>query len=156
VENSWSVGTLDRGAWISANTRNFPIASSNITGNTDNYLYYHENGFDADGEAMNSYIESGGIELGDGEQFMFVTRMIPDFEFRGASSSAAINVILKGGDFPLENKQTLSTSLVTENTQQSYVRTRARETVVRIEGTGTGYGWTLGDLRFDVRSDGRR
>ena len=156
VENSWSVGTLSRGAWIPANTRSFPIASSNITGNSYNYLYFHENGFDADGEAMNSYIESGGIELGDGEQFMFVTRMIPDFEFRGASSSAAVNVILKGGDFPLENKQTLSTSLVTENTQQSYVRTRARETVVRIEGTGTGYGWTLGDLRFDIRSDGRR
>ena len=156
VENSWSVGTLDRGAWIPAHTRNFPIASSNITATNNNYLYTHENGFDADGEAMNAYIESGGIELAEGEQFMFLTRMIPDFEFRGTTSSAALNVVIKGKDFPLQDGQTLSTSLVTEDTKQSFIRARARETVVRIESTGTGYGWTLGDLRFDMRSDGRR
>jgi len=156
VENSWSVGTLDRGAWIPAQTRNYPIASSNIRSTDNNYLYTHENGYDADGEAMNAYIESGGIELSEGEQFMFVTRMIPDFEFRGATSSAAMNVVLKGKDFPLMDNQTLSTSVITEDTKQSFIRARARETVVRIESTGTGYGWTLGDLRFDIRSDGRR
>lgn len=156
VENSWSVGTLDRGAWIPAQTRNYPIASSNIRSTDNNYLYTHENGYDADGEAMNAYIESGGIELSEGEQFMFVTRMIPDFEFRGATSSAAMNVVLKGKDFPLRDNQTLSTSVITEDTKQSFIRARARETVVRIESTGTGYGWTLGDLRFDIRSDGRR
>jgi len=156
VENSWSVGTLDRGAWIPAQTRNYPIASSNIRSTDNNYLYTHENGYDADGEAMNAYIESGGIELSEGEQFMFVTRMIPDFEFRGATSSAAVNVVLKGKDFPLMDNQTLSTSVITEDTKQSFIRARARETVVRIESTGTGYGWTLGDLRFDIRSDGRR
>lgn len=156
VENSWSVGTLDRGAWIPAQTRNYPIASSNIRSTDNNYLYTHENGYDADGEAMNAYIESGGIELSDGEQFMFVTRMIPDFEFRGTTSSAAMNVVLKGKDFPLRDNQTLSTSVITEDTKQSFIRARARETVVRIESTGTGYGWTLGDLRFDIRSDGRR
>lgn len=155
-EDSWSVGTLDRGAWIPAQTRNFPIASSNITTTDNNYLYTHENGFDADGEAMNAYIESGGIELSDGEQFMFLTRMIPDFEFKGSASSAAMNVVVKGKDFPLQDNQTLSTSLITEDTKQSFIRARARETVVRIESTGTGYGWTLGDLRFDMRSDGRR
>jgi hypothetical protein len=54
------------------------------------------------------------------------------------------------------DNQTLSTSVITEDTKQSFIRARARETVVRIESTGTGYGWTLGDLRFDIRSDGRR
>ena len=156
VEGSWSVGTLDRAAWIPASTRDFPIASSNITATTSNYLYYHENGFDADGSAMNAYIESGGIELGDGEQFMFVSRMIPDFEFRGTKSSASLNIVMKGKQFPLNDADTLATSTVTESTNQSFIRARARETIVRIESTGTGYGWTLGDLRFDVRPDGRR
>jgi hypothetical protein len=67
-----------------------------------------------------------------------------------------MNVVLKGKDFPLRDNQTLSTSVITEDTKQSFIRARARETVVRIESTGTGYGWTLGDLRFDIRSDGRR
>ncbi len=154
-EDSWSVGTLDRGAWIPANTRNFPIAASNIS-TTASYLYFHERGFDADGEAMNSYIESGGIELGDGEQFMFMSRMIPDFEFKGTASSAAIDVTLKGKEFPLQDAQTLASSTVTSSTEQTFIRARARETIVRIQSTGTGYGWTLGDLRFDVRPDGRR
>jgi len=154
-EDSWSVGTLDRGAWIPANTRNFPIAAENTSVNA-NYLYFHERGFDADGEAMNSYIESGGIELGDGEQFMFMSRMIPDFEFKGTAASASMAVTVKGKEYPLENAQTLSTSTVTSSTTQAFIRARARETIVRIQSTGTGYGWTLGDLRFDIRSDGRR
>jgi hypothetical protein len=154
-EDTWSVGTLDRGAWIPANTRDFPIAAENTEVNS-NYLYFHERGFDADGEAMNSYIESGGIELGDGEQFMFMSRMIPDFEFRGAEASAAMDITVKGKDFPLEDSQTLSSSTVTSSTKQTFIRARARETIIRIQSTGTGYGWTLGDLRFDLRSDGRR
>ena len=105
---------------------------------------------------MNSYIESGGIELGDGEQFMFMSRMIPDFEFKGTASSAAIDVTLKGKEFPLQDAQTLASSTVTSSTEQTFIRARARETIVRIQSTGTGYGWTLGDLRFDVRPDGRR
>jgi hypothetical protein len=154
-EDSWSVGTLDRGAWIPANTRNWPIAADNTSAN-EHYLYFHERGFDADGEAMNSYIESGGIELGDGEQFMFMSRMIPDFEFKGAEGLASMAITVKGKDYPLENAQTLSSSTVTSSTTQTFIRARARETIVRIQSTGTGYGWTLGDLRFDVRSDGRR
>jgi len=105
---------------------------------------------------MNSYIESGGIELGDGEQFMFMSRMIPDFEFRGSEASASMDVTVKGKDFPLEDSQTLSSSTVTSSTKQTFIRARARETIIRIQSTGTGYGWTLGDLRFDLRSDGRR
>ena len=69
-------------------------------------------------------------------------------------------IILKelqlNGVVRLNDADTLATSTVTESTNQSFIRARARETIVRIESTGTGYGWTLGDLRFDVRPDGRR
>ena len=82
MEDSWAIGTLTRGAFIPANTRRYPIASSAISYSDNNYLYSHEFGYDADGSAMNAYIESGGVEIGDGEQFMFVNRLIPDFEFR--------------------------------------------------------------------------
>ena len=105
---------------------------------------------------MNGYIESGGVEMGEGEQFMFVNRMIPDFEFRGTTPNAAMDVTLKGKDFPLNAAATLATATVTTSTNQSYVRARTRESIIRVESTGTGYGWTLGQLRFDIRPDGRR
>ncbi len=61
-----------------------------------------------------------------------------------------------GRDFPLSTETTLSTSSVSNTTGQAFVRARTREMLVRVESGGTGYGWTLGDLRFDIRTDGRR
>ena len=156
-ENSWSVGTMDRGAYIHAPTKEYPVAASNNVSNLDaNYLYIQEYGNDADGEPLNAFVESGGIGLGDGEQFLHVKRIIPDFSFRGEASNANITVTLKGKDFPLGSSSTLSTATVSNETGQAFVRGRTREMIVRIESGGTGYGWTLGDLRFDIRTDGKR
>jgi len=156
MEDSWSIGTLTRAAWIPANTRTNPIAADAITSSNNNYLYSHEVGHDADGLAMNAYIESGGIQMGDGEDFMFVSRMIPDFEFRGTTASASMDITFKGKDFPLNNATTLATATVTASTNQSFLRARTRESIIRVESTGTGYGWTLGQLRLDVKADGTR
>ena len=156
-ENNWSIGTLDRGAYIHAPTKEYPIAASNDLVNLDtNYLYIHEFGHDADGEPLNAFVESGGIGIADGDQFVHVSRIVPDFTFRGAQSSADITITLKGRDFPLSTETTLSTSSVSNTTGQAFVRARTREMLVRVESGGTGYGWTLGDLRFDIRTDGRR
>ena len=154
-ENLWAVGTLSRGTWIGAGTRNKPLATTAINGG-NNYLYRHEVGFDDDDQPMNAFIESGDVELGEGEYFMYMNRIIPDFTFSGNSSDATANIVIKGSNFPLESSTTLSTSTVTPTSTQSFVRNRARHAVVRIESNGLGYGWRLGDLRFEMRQDGRR
>ena len=154
-ENLWAVGTLSRGTWIGAGTRNKPLATTAINGG-NNYLYQHEVGFDDDDQPMNAFIESGDVELGEGEYFMYMNRIIPDFTFSGNSSDATANIVIKGSNFPLESSTTLSTSTVTPTSTQSFVRNRARHAVVRIESNGLGYGWRLGDLRFEMRQDGRR
>ena len=157
AENLWAVGTLDRGAWIGYSKNSNPIASSVNTGITDaNYLYNHETGFDDDGQAMTAFVESGDLEIGEGERFMMISRIIPDFSFRGATSDASVDFTIKGSNFPLETPTTQATATVTSSTQQSHIRTRARHAVVRIESSGSGFGWRLGDLRFDMRQDGRR
>lgn len=154
-ENLWSVGTLSRGAWAGGTTRQYPLATTAIDGG-NNYLYEQEVGHDADGEAMTAYIESGDLEMAEGEYLMFMSRIIPDFTFNGNQSDASANIVIKGSDFPLEAATTLSTSVVTPSSTQSYVRNRARHSIVRVESTGSGYGWRLGDLRFDMQPDGRR
>ena len=145
-----------RGAWIGAATRDNPLASSVITTTDANYLYNHETGHDDDGSAMTAYIESGDLELSDGEVFTFIKRIIPDFKFSGSSGEASLDITLKGSNFPLEDASTLSTSTITNSSTQAFVRTRARHSIVRLESTGAGYGWRLGDLRLDMRTDGRR
>ena len=144
AENLWSVGTLVRGAWRGAGTRNNPLASSIITSTNANYLYSHEDGFDDDGSAMTAFIESGDLEI------------IPDFAFSGTTGDASIDMTIKGKDFPLQDASTLSSSTVTSSTLQNHIRVRSRSPIVRLESTGVGYGWRLGNLRFDIRTDGKR
>jgi hypothetical protein len=121
------------------------------------YLYNHEFGHDDDGAEMVAYIESGDLEIGDGEKFVMVRKIIPDFNFGGASSSdASMTITLKGKDFPLNTASTLTTSTVGATSTQSFVRARSRDIILRVENTGTGYSWRLGTPRFDMRTDGRR
>tara|TARA_R110002020_G_scaffold280988_2_gene496739 strand:- start:2329 stop:4179 length:1851 start_codon:yes stop_codon:yes gene_type:complete len=156
AEQLWSIGTMERGAWIEANSKNFPLASSIITSSDNNYLYIQETGHDADGSAMTAFIESGDVEMGDGERYMLLSKLIPDFTFRGNTGDASMDVIVKGKDFPLEDSVTLSTSTITSSTKQAFLRARTRSSAFRIESSESGYGWRLGNLRFDMRPDGRR
>ena len=155
AENLWAVGTLARGTWIGYGGRKKPLATTAIDGGS-NYLYEHEVGFDDDNQPMTAFIESGDLELGDGEYFMYMSRILPDFTFSGNSSDASADIVIKGSNFPLESSTTISTSTVTPSSTQSFIRNRARHAVVRIESSGSGYGWRLGTLRFDMRQDGRR
>jgi hypothetical protein len=153
-ENLWAVGTLARGAWLDSGVLSGPIASSVITSTDDNYVYNHEVGHDDDGSAMTAYIESGDLEIGDGNNFMMIDRVLPDFSFSG--NSAEITMTIKGSNYPLETPSSLATATITESTTQANIRARARHTVLRIESSSAGYGWRLGGFRFGMRQDGRR
>jgi len=156
-ENLWAIGTLDRGTWMGYSKSSNPIASSVNTGPTDaNYLYNQETGFDDDGSPMTAFVESGDLEIGEGDRLMMISRIIPDFKFSGDTGGASIDFTIKGSNFPLETPTNQATATVTSSTTQSNIRTRARHAVVRVESSGAGFGWRLGDLRFDMRQDGRR
>ena len=160
-DQTWVVGSLARGAWIQAPTKTYPVATSNDTSDVkNNYLYEQEQGTDADGQNMGAYIESGDMEAGDGESFIFMTRFIPDFRYKysdaGVPGNVDITVTIKGRDFPLDDFLPKSTSTVVYNTKQKHVRVRAREIAMRIESNNTGYSWTMGDFRFQMRTSGRR
>jgi hypothetical protein len=105
---------------------------------------------------MTAYIESGSLELDPGQKFVFMSRIIPDFKFKGTTGSNMIDLIIKGKDYPLQPLTVKSTSSVGSSTDQVFVRNRMRQAAVRVESNGLGYGWRLGDLRIDLRSDGQR
>ena len=105
---------------------------------------------------MTSFIESADFDLGDGEQFMFVDRLIPDIDITASDSATTVDYILKTRNFPGDSLTTNSTNSVTSTTQQAYLRARARQAVLRIESSSTDLAWTLGYLRLGLRPDGRR
>ena len=155
IEDVWSVGTMVRTAWIEAHLENNPIAAGK-TGTDSNYLYNQEFGHDDDGSAMTAYIETGDFDIEDGNNFMLVSRVIPDIQFRDADSTNELDVSIKGRDYPNDSLSTLSTSSISNSTQQAFVRCRSRQAVLRFESSGSGYGWRLGHFRLDTRLDGRQ
>ena len=154
TENTWDLGTLSRTAWVDYGIHDNPRACG--IANSTNFVYIHETGNNDDGSAMTSFIESADFDLGDGQQFMFVSRLIPDIDITSGSSDASVNYILKTRNFPGDSLSTNSTNAVTSSTQQSFLRSRSRQAALRIESSTTDITWTLGDLRLDIRPDGRQ
>ena len=154
TENTWDLGTLSRTAWVDYGVHDNPRACG--IANSTNFVYIHETGDDDDGSAMTSFIESADFDLGDGQQFMFVSRLIPDIDITSTSAAASVDYVLKTRNFPGDSLATNSTNAVTSSTQQAFLRSRSRQAALRIESSTTDITWTLGDLRLDIRPDGSR
>ncbi len=159
AENVWFYGSLSRTAWLDSGIENYPRAVSN------GYLYRQETGFDDDGSPMtNVFIESSDFDLGDGEQFTFIQKIIPDFKFlQSSNEDGSVNIVVKTRNYPGDSLSINSTSSIQANTQQAFVRGRARQMVLRFESDddaenngNLGIGWRLGATRIDVRTDGKR
>lgn len=122
-----------------------------------NVLYSHEVGHDDDGVAFTAYIESADQDIEDGDSFWFINRLLPDVEFRDSESSTDSVVIdLYGHDYPAGNRTRRTTSTIYPSTEQDYIRMRSRLMSMRVESTGAGYGWRLGNMRVEARKDGKR
>jgi len=163
LERTWSIGQLERHAWIDDGVFEKPRATGIVS--STNYLYDHEVGDDDDGSPMdNVFLESGDLDLQDGEQFSFLRRIIPDVSFFGSDANGGqINFVIKTRNFPGDSLSTSSTSVISSSTQQSFIRGRARQIVFRVEsdddapaGNRMGFKWRLGATRLDIRPDGRR
>jgi hypothetical protein len=154
ADKAWTVGTFDRTAWIDAPSRRFPIAAG-VNGDDNNYLYEQEVGNSADGSAIEAFIESGDIDLDDGDRFVFMRRMIPDFTFRG-DGTPSVDVVVKGRNYPMKDATVRSTSTISSNSGEVYVSNRMRQAIIRIESNTDNFYWRMGSLRADMRPDGRR
>jgi hypothetical protein len=164
IEKVWYYGNLGRTAWIDRGIFDRPIAASN-----DGYLYEHEQGFD-DGSTnpatpIAAYIESSQVDIGDGDNFAFIRRLIPDLTFLDSTASTPAAVMtLKARNFPGGNYLNSVASTVEKTasvpveqfTNQANVRLRGRSFALRVSSEEAGVGWRLGSPRVDIRPDGRR
>jgi len=157
ADKVWTYGQISRTAWLDTGVKNYPRAVSN------NYLYRHEFGYNDDGSPMTDvFIESSDFDIGDGDTFSFIRRIIPDVRFLNNSTDGQVNIVLKTRNFPGESLNTSSTNAVGSSTTQSHVRARGRQAVVRLESddddtdANNDVGWRLGLLRMDIQNDGRR
>jgi len=164
LEKVWYYGSFGRTAWIDRGIFDFPFAA-----NADGYIYEHEIGFD-DGTTnpttpINAFIQSSPIDIGDGEQFMLLRKMIPDVDFRDSTAILPdVNITLDVKNAPdgtyskTETDAFVKTqaAAVDARTEQLYFRLRGRQMRFKIESEDLGVTWRLGSPRLDIRPDGRR
>ena len=166
-----------RTAWLDSALREYPMATTYgvAGGSTNTLLVYHENGVD-DGTVnpanpIVAQVTSSDFDIGDGHNFGFVWRLIPDLSFDGSDVNAptAMFTVLPrtnpGAPYgssnnpdvvSAQNYQNQKTYEIQQFTQQVYVRIRGRQMAFKVSSDEIGVQWQLGVPRIDIRPDGRR
>jgi hypothetical protein len=170
LEKIWSYGNMARTAWVDSPLRDYPTATG-----YDGQLVYHEDGVN-DGTTnppspITAYIQSADINIGDGHNYGFVWRMIPDITFDGSNvNNPSVTFTVRPRQNPgsnygtapapevisAQNYQGQRNYVVQQFTEIVYTRVRGRQMAFRISSDGLGVQWQLGVPSVDVRPDGRR
>jgi len=164
-EQLWYTGSLARSSWADRSVYPNPYATeydstdstatiSTIYGNKDGrtFVYSHEDGVNDAGGAMTAYIESGDIDIGDGDNFMSISRFIPDFK----NQVGEVDVTVKSRSYPTKTQTTHGPYAITTTTEKQDTRIRGRQLALRISSDATDDKWRYGTLRFDGKQDGMR
>ena len=174
VEKIWYYGTLSRTAWLDSGLQSYPIAANYVTATLTGNLINHETGLNDNttgtAVAIDAYISSSEFDIGDGHNFGFVWRVLPDLTFGNATSTPAgalpaVSMTLQGlansgsgvtstASQPVSKSNTY---VITEQfTGQIFTRMRGRQMIFKIASNQVNTTWQLGAPRIDIRADGRR
>lgn len=170
LERTWTYGTMGRTAWLDSGIRSYPMAAD-----YNSRILYHESAVDdvagLTPVPINAYIQSSDFDIGDGHNFGFVWRILPDLTFNGSNvNQPYVTMTVRPrrnsgapygtADNPeVQSDQNYSSSRTYDVQQfdgQVYTRLRARQMSFRIESNTLGVAWQLGSPRIDIRNDGRR
>jgi hypothetical protein len=170
VAQVWYYGTLDRTAWLDS-----PLRSSPLAADYNSRMLYHEVGTDdvsgLTPVAINAYVQSSDFDIGDGDKFAFVWRILPDINFNGSYVNApSVQMTIKPrrnagaqyspADNPTVNSKDNYSLTRSYNIQQFngqvYTRLRGRQMALRVESNDVGVAWQLGSIRIDLKPDGHR
>jgi hypothetical protein len=172
LEKTWYYGTMNRTAWLDSGLRDYPIAANPLpdtTGNIVNQEYGNDDNATGTPAAIDAYISSSEFDIGDGHNFGFVWRMLPDLTFSGSDSAPTPQLTMtlypmvnsgSGTGTPVAasvNQLTGASYTITEGfTGQVFTRVRGRQMILKVGSNQLGTAWQLGATRIDIRPDGRR
>jgi hypothetical protein len=174
LEKIWYYGTMERTAWLDSGLQSYPIAAKYTSATTSGNLLNHETGLNDDTTgtpaAIDAYISSSEFDIGDGHNFGFVWRVLPDLTFENAEAApngdpATVTMTLyglanSGSGVTSSAAQPVAKSntyVITEQfTGMIFTRMRGRQMIFKIGSNQLNTAWQLGAPRIDIRPDGRR
>jgi hypothetical protein len=167
LEDVWSIGSLPRTAWTDIGTYTKPLASAYLEDSTDatistiygltagrSRIYNQEDGANADGSAILSFIKSGYFDIGDGDNVMYMRRFIPDF--KNQVGDLTVHLLLRSYPQSTATPSARDPYVIAPNTEKVDTRARGRQISLRIESSDIDTNWRFGTLRVDIQPDGLR
>jgi hypothetical protein len=169
VEKVWYYGTMARTAWLDSGLRPYPQAATYVP-NIVNHEYGLNDVATGNSVAIDAYISSSEFDIGDGHNFGYIWRVLPDLTFNESTLSPAgdqpkVTMTLypmqssgSGSSTPASaNVTKIATYNITEEfTGIIYTRVRGRQMIFKVGSNQINTSWQLGAPRFDIRPDGRR
>jgi protein involved in ribonucleotide reduction len=170
LDKVWYYGTMGRTAWLDSGIRQYPMGADY----NKRILYHEANVDDVSGltpEPISAHIQSSDFDIGDGHNFGFIWRILPDINFNGSNvnqpyvtmtvkprqnSGTPYGVANNPAVRSADNYSVTSSYNIQEFDGQVYTRLRGRQMAFRIESNSLGVSWQLGTPRIDIRNDGRR
>jgi hypothetical protein len=167
LENVWSIGTMARTSWRDVGSFNKPLAAeydedstastiSTIYGLTSGrtVVYNQEDGKNANGAAIDSFITSGYFDIGDGDEMLFMSRFIPDF--KNQVGNLTIHLLLRAFPQAAATPSSLDPYTIAPNTEKVDTRARGRQIQLRIQSNEVDGNWRFGTMRVNIQPDGLR
>jgi len=165
-ENVWTIGTLARTTWADKDIFDYPIATQYSTVASTTYMsptiygytggvsnvWYQENGYNAGSTSMTAYIQTADIPIADGDQFMFVKKIMPDFKNMNGALSVQINTLA----YPQSTVYSSTIFTVYSTTTKVDFRGRGRLLNVIMKSTDLNTSWRMGTMSLEIQPDGRR
>jgi hypothetical protein len=163
VNGTWAYGDMSRTAWVDSGIREFPQSAypESTSGIGYSVILNHEDGYQDDGSKMDSWVESGFLDIPDGDYSMFIDRYVPDYRVISSGGQNRLSTEITIRDYPSSTTSSTSQSTVTPTTEYVNLRLRGRTISVKVtdllsDGTNDQFGWELGVQRINAKADGRR
>jgi len=153
-EKTWVFGdsfyTTFKDRTVFSNT----IATGNVSATTDSFVWDNEpeNTYTGDGTALSSFLESSSFDVGDGDELMYINRIIPDYKF---DSNESVEIFVKVKEFPTDAYKVKGPFTINASTKKIDFRARGRQASVRVSSTSNG-SWKWGSVRMAMQPDGKR
>jgi hypothetical protein len=149
-DNAWYDGTIVRTVWLDSGLKQKPYAFKD-----DGTLYVHEQGYNDDANPMKKYVESAYFDVGDGDDLMFIDKVVPDF--LPASVGLNMNFTITTKKYPNDQEEFVKGPYnITNSTKKISLRARGRQAKIRYSTSVTNGYFKVGDVRMNVTTDGQR
>ena len=150
--NYWTYGT---GIFTTyADQQVFGNTITTGVSSSESRLYNNEppDYFTANNNPIVSYIESANFDVDDGNQILYMNKLIPDFDL--STGKLAVKIITQ--KYPESSEKITKKFDVTQLTDKVNFRARGRQAKIRVSCSSQNSSWQWGAVRIGFQPDGER